>query len=568
LYLDKYDPAHAEEVLTEALKIAPRSADALVMLARVKIQGALDFDGAGQLARDALAVNPKHVGARVVLAGIALRDMDLHAANTEIDAGLLVNPNDLELLSLRAAARFLADDKPGFEAAKRAIFARNREYSEAFVTIAEYAEWEHRYDDVVSMMKQAVAIDPDDSKAWAELGLTQTRAGDEAGGIASLERAWREDHFNVRVYNTLQLLYGRWIPQEYVSAKEGIFQIRYPKDEEAVLGRYVPRMLAAAWGVMKTHYMFAPEAPVAIELYQNREHFSVRTSGLPNIGIEGVCFGHVVAAMSPKNEPFNWGNVLWHELAHVFAIQLSKYHVPRWFTEGLSEYETMIARPEWQRELDPELYLALRRGALPGALGMNMAFTHADGDLDVSVAYYAASQMVAFTADRYGFSGITRALMLWGEGKTTADVIREAFGLSTAAYDEGFRAWAMGRLARYDGQYFFDVRSTPLDKAQADVAARPADASPHVILALALLRAKKPEEARHEIAAALLVDPADKDALFMAFKLAGLAGDVGAEVQDLDAIKAAGGGGYTIAMALARVADARHDRVGARAALE
>ncbi|MGH7330620.1 MAG: tetratricopeptide repeat protein, partial [Polyangiaceae bacterium] len=268
----------------------------------------------------------------------------------------MVNPNDLELLSLRAAARFLADDKPGFEAAKRAIFARNREYSEAFVTIAEYAEWEHRYDDVVSMMKQAVAIDPDDRKAWAELGLTQTRAGDEAGGIASLERAWREDHFNVRVYNTLQLLYGRWIPQEYVSAKEGIFQIRYPKDEEAVLGRYVPRMLAAAWGVMKTHYMFAPEAPVAIELYQNREHFSVRTSGLPNIGIEGVCFGHVVAAMSPKNEPFNWGNVLWHELAHVFAIQLSKYHVPRWFTEGLSEYETMIARPEWQRELDPELY--------------------------------------------------------------------------------------------------------------------------------------------------------------------------------------------------------------------
>ena len=165
------------------------------------------------------------------------------------------------------------------------------------------------------------------------------------------------------------------------------------------------------------HYMFAPEAPVAVEMYMNREHFSVRTSGLPNIGIEGVCFGHVVAAMSPKSEPFNWGNVLWHELAHVFAIQLSKYHVPRWFTEGLSEYETMIRRPEWHRELDPELYLALRRKSLPGALGMNTAFTHADGDLDVTVAYYAASQMLAFTAEQFGFPRITRALEAWGEGR-------------------------------------------------------------------------------------------------------------------------------------------------------
>ena len=209
---------------------------------------------------------------------------------------------------------------------------------------------------------------------------------------------------------------------------------------------------------MKMHYMFAPATPVAVELYLDREHFSVRTSGLPNIGIQGVCFGHVVAAMSPKSEPFNWGNVLWHELGHVFAIQLSKNHVPRWFTEGLSEYETMIRRPEWQRELDPELYLALKNGRLPGALDMNRAFTHAEGDLDVTVAYYAASQMLAFTAEQFGFARITRALELWGEGKTTAQVLSEAFGVSPAEYDARFRAWAMARLARYDGQYLFDPK--------------------------------------------------------------------------------------------------------------
>jgi hypothetical protein len=32
----------------------------------------------------------------------------------------------------------------------------------------------------------------------------------------------------------------------------------------------------------------------------------------------------VITAVSPKKEASNWGLVLWHELGHVFAIQLSK----------------------------------------------------------------------------------------------------------------------------------------------------------------------------------------------------------------------------------------------------
>jgi cellulose synthase operon protein C len=568
LYIDKYDPGHAEQVLTEALKLAPRSADANVALARVKLQEALDFDAAEKLARDALAVNAKHAGAFAVRAGIALRDMDLPAASTAVEAGLAIDPNDLELLSLRAATRFLADDRPGFDAAKREVFARNKEYSEAYTTIAEFADWEHRYDDVVAMMKDAVALDPRDSKAWAQLGLTQTRAGDETDGVQSLEQAWRGDHFNVRVYNTLELLYGRWIPQDYDSGQEGIFRIRYPKDEKAVLERYVPRMLGEAWGAMKMHYMFAPAAPVAIEMYLNREHFSVRTSGLPNIGIEGVCFGHVVAAMSPRSEPFNWGNVLWHELAHVFAIQLSKYHVPRWFTEGLSEYETMIRRPEWHRELDPQLYLALRRKSLPGALAMNTAFTHAEGDLDVTVAYYAASQMLAFTATEFGFPRITRALEAWGEGKTTAQVIKDAFGVTADEYDARYRAWEARKLARYQGQYLFDVRAGSEQEARGAAAAAPQDPAAHVAYALALLRAKKPDEAKHEVDEALRLDPANLDARFMAYKLAALARDVDGEEKQLRALRVAGGDGYAVEMALAGAADARHDAAAARAALE
>ncbi|MGA3119684.1 MAG: hypothetical protein ABSF69_02845 [Polyangiaceae bacterium] len=568
LYIGKYDPGHAEEVLNEALKIAPHRADTLVALARVKVEETFDFAAAEGLIREALAVDPKHTAAFAVRAGIALRDMNLNAANAAIDLGLAVDPSNLELLSLRAAARFLADDTTGFETAKHDLFARNPEFSEGYGIVGEYAEWEHRYGDVVSMMKEAVTLDPKDSKAWAQLGLMQTRSGDEAAGVKSLEEAWRQDHFNVRVYNTLELLYGSWIPQQYDEQPSGIFNIRYPKDEKAILERYVPRMLGQAWGEMKIHYMFAPTTPVAVELYRERQHFSVRTSGLPNIGIQGVCFGHVVAAMSPNSEPFNWGNVLWHELAHVFAIQLSNNRVPRWFTEGLSEYETMIRRREWQRELDPELYLALKKGQLPAALEMNAAFTHAEGDLDVTVAYYAASQMLAFTAEQFGFPGITRALALWGDGKTTADVIRIAFGVSPTDYDARFRAWAARRLARYDGQYIFSPPTTAIDEARAQATARPDSAPARVAYAVALLRAHKSDDASREIDAALKIAPKNMDALFVAAKLAATAKDTQHQEIYLHAIQSAGGDGYAVQMALVDAAESRHQRSAKLAALQ
>jgi predicted Zn-dependent protease len=565
-FLDKYNTRDAGQVLAEALKIAPHRADAMVMLARAQIDDSYDFDAAEKLVREALAVNPKVKGAYAVKAGIDLRDMNLETANGAIDAGLAIDPNDLELLSLRAAARFLADDRAGYEAAKSALFSRNKNFSEGLGIIGEYAEWEHRYDDVVSMMKEAVAIDPKDSKAWAQLGQTQTRAGDEAEGIKSLEESWQGDHFNVRTYNTLENLYGHWIPEEYESGQAGLFNVRYPKDEKALLERYLPRMLGDAWGAMKIHYMFAPAAPVSIELYGDRKHFAVRTSGLPNIGIDGVCFGHVVAAMSPKGDPVNWGNVIWHELAHVFAIQLSKYHVPRWFTEGLSEYETMIRRPEWRRELDPELYSALTRNRLPGALDMNRAFTHA-AEEDVEVAYYASSQMLAFTADQFGFASITHALELWGEGKRTAEVIPLAFGVSPPEYDMRFRAWAMERLARYRGQYI-EPSPVPLDDASAAVGASPQSAPAHAAYARALLRAHRPDDASREVDAALKIAPADPDAHFVAARLAATSKDLEAVERHLRAIKAAGADGYLVEMKLADMADARHDKATRRMALE
>jgi tetratricopeptide (TPR) repeat protein len=567
LFEDKYDPGHAEEVIKEALSIAPHRADAIVSYARLKLDQTLDFDAADRLVNEALAINPYLPSAYAVRASIALRDADLTASESAIATGLKLDPNDTELLSLRAATRFLGDDRTGYEAAKRETFARNPEFARVYEIVADFAEWEHRYSDIVTMMKEAVQLDPEDGKAYAELGLTLLRNGDEAAGLDALRKAWAKDHFNVRVFNTLNL-YEQTIPHEYETGKDNVFTIRYPKAERKVLERYVPKLLAEAWGSMKARYDFVPTTPVQVELYSTREQFSVRTSGLPNIGIQGVCFGQVVAAMSPKGEPFNWGNVVWHELGHVFAIQLSKNHVPRWFTEGLSEYETIVRRPEWQRELDPELYLAIVGGRLPGSADMNRAFTHADSGEEMTVAYYASSQMLVFTAEQFGMPKIVKALKLWGEGVRTPAVIERAFGVSAAEYDARYRAWELAKLARYKGQFLFDDHPIVLDDAKARVTTTPTDAKAHAAYALALFQAKKGDAAKMEIGEALRLDPNELDAHYLAVKVAESSQDTAGMRSHLEAMQRAGGDGYTVQMGLAAVADAAKDKAALRAALE
>lgn len=567
LFLDKYDAGHAEEELKDALAIAPKRADVIVAMARVKLDQSLDFDEAEKLVKQALAINPKHTGALAVRAGIHLRDMEIANADRAIAEGLAVNPNDLELLSLKAAARFLDDDLHGFETLKKEILSKNPQYSRFYGIVGEYAEWEHRYDDIVAMMKDAVKLDPDDGKAWAELGLTQMRGGDETAGMESIKKAWSKDKFNVRVFNTLNM-YEQDIPNQYELLDDGVFKVRYAKDERPVMERYVPRMLGEAWASMKSRYGFVPSVPVQIEMYSSRQTFSVRTSGLPSIGIQGVCFGRVVAAISPKAEPFNYGNVLWHELGHVFAIQLSKNHVPRWFTEGLSEYETIARRPEWARELDPELYLAIKNGKLPGAVDMNRAFTHASDASEVTVAYYAASQMLIWTVERFGMGKVVLALRLWGQGKKTPEVLKSAFGMSPEDYDKSYRAWQLARLSRYDRQYLFSLKPKDLEEAKKSVQAKPNDARAHVELALSSLRARKGGDAKKEIEAALAIDPRSGDAHFVAAQIAKQEKDIEGAKRHLDTMRSTGSDGYVVHSMLADIAEEQKDEARMRFHLE
>ena len=223
----------------------------------------------------------------------------------------------------------------------------------------------------------------------------------------------------------------------------------------------------------------------------------MRTVGLPGLEALGVTFGKVVTGMSPLGGRFNWGLMLWHEVAHIFSIQMSRARVPRWFTEGLSEYETARLDPTWTRRTHAELYHAVADKQLLSVGELNLGFTRARDVSHMVVTYHQSAEEVMFLVRRFGFDVVPKALKLFAAGKETDEVIPAITGMSVKAYDAAFEADLRARLKPYEHNFY--VRASDISDVEAlrdRLAAHPNDERARGLMAMALLKAQQGEEAQ------------------------------------------------------------------------
>lgn len=539
LFLEKYDAGHAEQSLEEALKILPADPDAHALLARVKLEQGYDVAGAERQLAAALKSNPRHAGALDLRAEILADNQQYEEALAVLSAVLALNPEDARARTIAAAAYLLRGDQASFARERDRVLKTNPLASSFFHGVAEFLVKEHRYLEANALEEEAIRLEPKDYVALAGLGTNLLRLGEDRRGVEVLKRAWEGDRYNVRTYNLLNL-FDQVIPKRYTLVAGKPFRFRVPVEERAIVERYVRPLVAREYAELERRYGFQPEGPLTIELFADPNHYAVRTVGLPGLEALGVTFGKVITGMSPHGGQFNWGMMLWHEVAHIFSIQLSRSRVPRWFTEGLSEYETAREQPEWTRRTHAELYRALHDGTMLPVAELNAAFNRARDLQHVVVAYHQAAETVAFLIRRWGFPKVVEALKLYAAGRQTREVLRAVTGLELAAFDAAFRADLEPRLSAYAGRFFVRPADySDVEALQARLETNPGDARAKALYALALLKAHQGERARTLIEEALKAAAPAKEALFARAELA-------------MAEKDAGGGA-----ALARTADRR-----------
>ena len=485
LFLEKYNKAEASKSFQEALKVDPEYGPALVGMAQ-----ALEDENppqAVQFAQRALKVNPNDAGAQLVLAQVAVYSDKKADVKAAIDAVLAVNPKHLEALSMKAAMAYVEGRDQEYQETVAAALKIHPTYGEIHRIVGSITAHYYRFDEAVEHTRKAIALDRDNFLAIADLGQQLMRTGDERNARRNLETAFRIDKWNVQTYNLLELLDNL---EPFDTINEGSMVIRLAPEESPVMKNYVPSLAREALDTLSKRWEFTPKGPILVEMFPRHDDFAVRTLGLPGmLGALGACFGRVVTLDSPTaREPgsFNWGETLWHEMAHVITLQLSGNRLPRWLSEGTSVFEERRARADWGRDMDVPFARAIDRGQVIKIKDLNSGFS---SSATINFAYYQASLVVEHIHDTYGQRQLRALIGAYADGSDTETAIKKALGIDIDELQKGFDASLEKRYAKLRRALKAPDDLTPempLDKAKATAAAHPESFAAQMALGEAL----------------------------------------------------------------------------------
>jgi len=560
LFLDKHNPADAMKSFQEALRVDDSHVGALIGAAEVNT--GMNPPAARAALERALKINANSVPALLLQAELALDDRERDRARESIKKALAVNPNSLEARSLDAAIARLEDQAAEFDRLAQDVLKINPGYGEVYRVAGDHLARNYRFDEAVTLVRRALTLDADNTRAYSDLGTHLLRTGDEPGARVALERAFKGDAFDQTTFNQLDLLDTI---DKFVTITDGDIIMRLDPAEVGVMREYAMPLAKEALGTLQKLYDFKVTGPILIEMFPKHDQFAVRTIGLPGfIGALGACFGRVVTLDSPNaREPgeFHWGETLWHEVAHVITLQMSKNRLPRWLSEGISVWEERRARPEWGREMDMSFAQAINEDKVLKLKVLNEGFS--DPRL-ISLSYYQASLVVDHIVDTYGEPKLRDLIRSYGEGLETEAAVKESLGVSLDQLQEGFDA-------RLEKQYATLRKSLQTPKVESkptpDDLKKLAETNPESFavqmqLAVALHQAKDPKGAIQALERAAKLAPTatgDNNPNKMIAAIAGEMKDEPRQIQALDALLKVDASDVESARQLAKLLDSVKD---------
>jgi tetratricopeptide (TPR) repeat protein len=451
LFYDRFNPNEAQNLYNEALAIEPKNARALLGLAQLAADG---YDSkANELAQQALESDPKLYQAHELMSKIALEDDNTSKAKQEADAALAIEPNALGAIAIRTSLDLLSDKESPFEAK-----IGNR--GEGYATIAHFFMINRRYEECIAYYRKAIAATPDLWSAHSQLGINLMRMGREDEALKELSLAYDNHYRDAATANSLTLIDSY---KKFDTFRTPTTVLRVNKKESDVLRPYFEAEMQKIVATYEKKYHYKLPGPVQVEVYPDHEDFAVRTMGLPGMGgVLGVTFNSVVAMDSPSGRPpgsFHWASTLWHEMSHVYVLNMTNDRVPRWFTEGLAVHEETAASPDWGDRISPDIIAAIRDNKLLPVAEIDRGFVHPTFPAQVIVSYYEAGKICDYIGQRWGEGKLLDMIHEFAKNRPTVDVIREQLGMEPDAFDKdfmemihqqtastvaGFEAWTKG----------------------------------------------------------------------------------------------------------------------------
>lgn len=398
-----------------------------------------------ELASQALATNPRHVGSLLLIAEAAIDAEQYEEAGKQIESALKVNPHDAEALALRAVIKHLRHDLEG-EAQDRTAALRYGSSNPAVDhLIGRKLSQKYRFAEGAARQRRALELSREFLPAKAQLAQDLLRLGEETEGWSLADEVHEKDGYDTTAFNLMNL---KDVLAKFRTQTNEHFIVRMEARESELYGAKVMEVLESARTMLCAKYGVTPPKPVVVEIFPDQKDFGVRTFGMPeNPGFLGVCFGPVITANSPaaqKTGAANWHAVLYHEFCHVLTLQRTRNRMPRWLSEGISVHEERLRHPGWGQQMTERFRERILEGKAKPVGEMSAAFLTSRSGEDMQFAYFQSSLVVDFLVERYGHAKLLEILTDLGDGVWINDAIEKRTA-PMAAIEKEFTAFARQR---------------------------------------------------------------------------------------------------------------------------
>lgn len=279
-----------------------------------------------------------------------------------------------------------------------------------------------RHDEADPLLREALALRPDDAGALEWVGESAFQRGRIPDAIAAWERA-------LSIQPGLALHERLVRARRLLSAEEGFrqsdglhFALKYDGGEaSAVLAEEILRHLDDEWSRLAGVLAHYPDGIFQVVLYSTR---AFRDATLSPDAVSGLFDGQIripIRGLDRLTPPAR--RVLTHELSHAFLASASRGNAPRWLQEGFAQIQEGLSALAVRRELQD----GWRTG---GGIAWAREFS-----------YPVALSQVEYLVDTWSGAHLNEIARRLGRGEPIDAAMNGSLGLDTEAFLSSWGEW-------------------------------------------------------------------------------------------------------------------------------
>lgn len=224
------------------------------------------------------------------------------------------------------------------------------------------------------------------------------------------------------------------------------FSVYYERLTEKPSAQDAARIGQARMAEIAADLGYTPRGRIAIAVYRDRRDF-LEQAGVTGRGPIGVVnYPENVIYLDVSGSRLRLSHVVPHEITHVLVMRLLEARhmgkLPRWFNEGLAEYESQA----WAPMHEAALAEMVRDGRVVPLRDLDRAF--GAGDERVGDAYLQAWSLVRYLAQREGDDVVRRILAALKAQPDFESALAAETGLDLDRLERDWRGATRGRGPR------------------------------------------------------------------------------------------------------------------------